>query len=164
MITEIELVSAKITRTRYDGKIHTFCPHCDTYITSFSYDLYDKIFFSLSKVFTEFGCSVLCYYEGNVEFDKNAVDYKPPIFRLIDTEDMKFYKFANKIKQLNEILDDIYIIDEGDGSFSIVGGVETWYFDEKTANRDLKKYLTLVRMVITMLINYGKKYMKEGIQ
>lgn len=163
-ISEIELASAKVVRTRYDGKIHTFCPYCDTHIISFNNDLYDKTISKLSKIFTVFGCHVLCYYEGSIEYDKSVIDYKPPIFRIIDTEDRLFYRFICRMKQMNKIeLDDIFVIDENDGSFSIVGGVETWYFDDKRANNDLRKYLALIRKVISVLIKCGKKYMKEGI-
>lgn len=158
-ITEIELSSAKVTRTRYDGKIHTFCPHCDKHITSFGYDRYERTFHNLSKCFMSFGCKIICYYEGIVELDKNVIDYKPPIFRITDVEDRLFYRFACKLKNANEAeLDDIFIVDEEDGSFSIIGGTETWYFDEETANKDLHKYLVLVKKVISVLIKYGNKY------
>lgn len=160
-ITEIELSSAKITRTRYNGKVHTFCPHCDTHITSFGNDKYEKIMHNLSKTFMVFGCRIICYYEGSVEVDKNIVDYKPPIFRITDTEDKLFYRLACRLKQINEReLDDIYIVNEDDGSFSIIGGAETWYFNTESANKDLNKYLILVKKVISILIKCGKKHMK----
>lgn len=161
-ISEFELSSAKIVRTRYSGKIHTFCPYCNTHITSFSYDKYERIIDNLSKGFTAFGCRVICYYEGNVEQDKNVIEYKPPIFRITDTKDRWFYRFICKIKHANEIeLDDIFIEDENDGSFSIIGGTETWYFDADTANKDLVKYLALMKKLISMLIKFGKKHITE---
>lgn len=158
-ISEIELSSAKATRTRYDSKIHTFCPYCDTHITSFNSDKYENALNNLTKIFTSFGCRILCYYEGNVEQSKTVVDYKPPIFRMMDTENKLFYRLACKIKHANKIeLDDIFIVDEEDGSFSIIGGTETWYFDVATANKDLDKYLDLVKRMIYLMIKLYKKY------
>ena len=158
-----ELTSAKIARTRYDGKIHTFCPYCDTHIISFSYDEYDKVINNLSKSFIDFGCRIVCYYEGNIEQGENAIEYKPPIFRITDTNDRLFYKLACKIKHVNEIeLDDIFIVDENDNSFSIIGGAETWYFDIDSANNDRNKYLVIIKNLIDMLIICGNKYINMG--
>lgn len=164
-ISDDELTSAKIVRTRYDGKIHTFCPYCNTHITSFSYDEYNQIMDNISKSFIDLGCKIICYYEGNVEQGKNAIEYMPPIFRIADTSDRLFYRLTCKIKHVNEVeLDDIFIIDENDNSFSIIGGTETWYFDIDTANNDRNKYLAIIKNIINMLIICGKKYINMEVQ
>lgn len=159
IISKNDLISADMIHTRHGNSIHTFCPICNTHIVSFSSDKYEETLNNLTKCFNALGCKILCYYEGSVEQGKNTIDYKPPIFRIIDTDDKLFYRLACKIKNVNnEYLDDIFINDENDGSFSIIGGTETWYFDTITADKDRNIYLCLMKKIISMLIRYGKKY------
>lgn len=162
-ITNEELVSSNIVRTRYNDRIHTFCPTCDNHIVSINSDLYDKNIKNLANMLIKLGCKLICYYEGEVIDGTNSIEFFPPIFRIADIEDMSFYNIACHIKKVNEsILEDFTIIDEGDGTFSIIGGIETWYFDSDLANSNLRKNLILLKRIINMLICYGNKQQKMG--
>lgn len=158
-ISEQELIAAKVVRTRHDGKIHTYCPSCNTYIESITDDVYNKCVLNLSKRFMMLGCKLICYYEGKVVREGNVIEYYPPIFRISDYEDRFFYTTTMRLKHKNEdILADTYVIDENDGSFSIVVGARTWYFDTQSASTDRVKHLQLLKKIISILIKCGKKY------
>lgn len=159
-ISETELIAAKAVRTRYDSKVHTYCPTCGNHIVSITDDVYNKCVINLSKRFMQFGCRLICYYEGEVEHSTNVIEYHPPIFRITDNEDRYFYTIMMRLKNLygEELLGDTYVVDEEDGSFSVIVGVETWYFDTQSASNDRVLHLKLLKKIISALIKCGKKH------
>lgn len=165
-ISETELIAAKAVRTRHDGKVHTYCPTCNHHIVSITDDVYSKCVTNLSKQFMKFGCRLICYYEGEVENDANVVEYHPPIFRITDIEGRYFYNIMMRLKHLygDKLLADTYIINEEDGSFSIIVGAETWYFNNKSAEVDRKRHLNLLKKIISVLIRCGNKHYAEIYQ
>lgn len=158
-ISEIELATAKMVRTRYDNKVHTFCPICDNHIVSINSDSYEKTLNSITRCFVALGCMVVCYYEGEATQESNIVEYHPPVFRMTDTDDRFFYRLARYMKQTNKaLLEDILIIDEEDNTFSIIGGFDSWYFDKKNVIESLNKHLKILNRLIALLIKCGKKH------
>lgn len=158
-ISDQELIAAKVVRTRYDNKVHTFCPSCNTHIESITDDVYNKCVLNLSKQFMKLGYKLICYYEGNVVREANVVEYYPPILRIRDDEARFFYTTMMRLKYRNEdILADTYVIDENDGSFSVVVGARTWYFDTQSASDDRARHLKLLKKIISVLIKCGKKH------
>lgn len=163
-ISEAELSVAESVKTRYDDSVHTFCPSCDTHIVSINNDAYDKCVTNITKLLNRLGCNLICYYEGDVLNGSNSVEYYPPIFRMSDTEDRFFYRLMSMIKiSKDKLLADVQVIDEGDNSFSIVVGTESWCFNEETGLSNKRTHLAIMKHLIAILIECGKKYMLHKV-